>query len=72
MDVNHPESREDVVSSWEPIHSLVEDAIYRSQIAAAACLPALAVTACFSASGWGGSGPQLASNPLAFAQSIVL
>ena len=27
VDVNHPGSQEDVVSIWEPAHSLVEDAL---------------------------------------------
>ena len=43
-DVNHPESQEVVVSNWEPAHSLVEDAVSGAEIAAAPCLPALAVT----------------------------
>ena len=43
-DVNHPGSQEDVVSSWEPAHSLVEDALSGAEIVAAPCLPALAVT----------------------------
>ena len=47
VDVNHTESQEDVVSSWESAHSLVEDA-------AAPCLPTLAVVK--SASGRGGAG----------------
>ena len=32
-----------MVSSWEPAHSLLEDAISEAEIAAAPCLPALAV-----------------------------
>ena len=72
VDVNHPGSQEDMVSSWEPIHSLVEDAVYGPEMAAAPCLPALAVTACPSASGWGGSGLQQASSPLELAQSFGL
>ena len=43
-DVNHPGSQEDVVSSWEPAHSLVEDALSGAEIVASPCLPALAVT----------------------------
>ena len=43
-DVNHPGSREDVLRSWEPAHSLVEDAISGAEIVAAPCLLALAVT----------------------------
>ena len=65
-------SQEDVVSSWEPAHSLVEDAISEAEIVAAPCLLALAVTACPSASGWGGSGLQQASSPLELAQSFGL
>jgi len=43
-DVSHPGSQEDVVSSWEPPHGLVEDAcISGAEIAAAPCLLALAV-----------------------------
>ena len=41
-DVNHPGSKEDLVSNWEPAHSLVEDAISGAEIAP--CLLALAVT----------------------------
>ena len=40
-DVNHPGSQEDLVSNWEPAHSLVEDAISGAEIAP--CLLALAV-----------------------------
>ena len=42
-DVNHPGSQEDLVSSWEPAHSLAEGAISVAEIAAASCLLALAV-----------------------------
>ena len=35
-DVNHLGSQEDEVSSWEPAHSLVEDAISGAEIAVAA------------------------------------
>ena len=42
MDVNHSGSQEDLVSNWEPAHSLVEDAISGAEIAPR--LPALAVT----------------------------
>ena len=44
VDVNSPGSQEDMVSNWEPVHSLVEDVISGAEIAAAPCLPALAVT----------------------------
>ena len=43
-DVNHPGSQEDVVSNWQPAHSLVEDVVSGAEIAVAPCLPALAVT----------------------------
>ena len=42
-DISHPGSQEDVVSSWEPAHSLVEDAISGAEIVAAPCLLALAL-----------------------------
>ena len=44
-DVNHPGSQEDLVSNWEPAHSLVEDASLWAEISpyllalAVACLP---------------------------------
>ena len=41
-DVNHPGSQEDLVSNWEPAHSLMEDAISGAKIAP--CLLALAIT----------------------------
>ena len=41
-DVNHPGPQEDLVSNWEPAHSLVEDAVSGAEIAP--CLLALAVT----------------------------
>ena len=41
-DVNHPGSQEDLVSNWEPVHSLVEDAVSGAEIAP--CFLALAVT----------------------------
>ena len=40
-DVNCPGSQEDVVSNWEPAHSLVEDSISGAEIAS--CLLAVAV-----------------------------
>ena len=40
-DSNHPGSQEDLISNWEPAHSLVEDAVSGAEIAP--CLPALAV-----------------------------
>ena len=41
-DVNHPGSQEDMVSFWEPAHSLVEDALSGAAIAVSPCLVALA------------------------------
>ena len=78
MDVNHPGPQEDLVSNWEPARSLVEDAISGAEIAPR--LPALAVTrlplclppVCLPASGGGWAGPQPASSPVVFAQSLVL
>ena len=43
-DVSHPGSQEDVVSNWQPAHSLVENVVSGAEIAVAPCLPALAVT----------------------------
>ena len=40
-DVNHPGSQENVVSNWDPAHSLVEDAVSGAEIAPH--LPVLAV-----------------------------
>ena len=40
-DVNHTGSQKDLVSNWEPAHSLVEDAFSGAKIGP--CLPALAV-----------------------------
>ena len=44
VDVNYPGSQEDVVSSWEPAHSLVENAVSGAETAAAPCLLALAAS----------------------------
>ena len=41
VDVNRPGSQEDLVSNWEPAHSLVENAISGAEIAP--CLLALVV-----------------------------
>ena len=70
--VNLPGSQEDVVSNWEPAHSLLEDSISGAEIGAASCLLALAIPACLSTSGGGRAFMQLASSPLVFAQSFVL
>ena len=66
-DVNHLGSQEDEVSSWEPAHSLVEDAISGAETVAAPCLQA-----CLSASGQGGAGMEPAGSPLVSTQSFVL
>ena len=64
-DVNHPGSQEDVASNWEHAHSLVKDAGSGAEIAAAPCLPALALShACLSASGEG--GPYIAAGSHSF------
>ena len=45
VDVNRPGSAEDLVSNWEPAHSLVEDAVPGAEIVphlqalAVVCLP---------------------------------
>ena len=53
-DVTHPGLQEDLVSNWEPAHSLVEDAISGAKIAP--YVPALAV-ACLPLCLWWGDGP---------------
>ena len=40
-DVSHPGYQEDVISNWEPAHSLVEDAVSGTEMAP--CLQAMAV-----------------------------
>ena len=42
-DVNCPGSQEDMVSNWEPAHSLEEDAVSGAKIAETPSFPALAV-----------------------------
>ena len=72
-DVNRPGSQEDLVSNWEPAHSLVEDAISGAEIVIALCLLALAVAhlpLCLQLGE--GASLQPASSPLVFAQSFVL
>ena len=54
MDVDHPGSQEDLVSNWEPAHSLVKGAISGAEIAPR--LLALAVTH-LSLCLWLGEGP---------------
>ena len=73
-DVNCSGSQENVVSCWEPAHSLVEDGVSGAKIAEAPCLPALAVThlpLCLGEVEGGGACMQLVSSPLVFAQSFV-
>ena len=71
-DVNCEGSQEDLVSNWEPAHSLVEDAVSGAKIIAALHLPALAL-ACLSLCLWGaGVYLQPASSSLVFTQSFVL
>ena len=72
-DVNRPGSQEDLVSNWEPAHSLVEDAISGAEIFP--CLPALAVarlSLCLWWGEWGRASLQPASSPLVIAQSFIL
>ena len=76
VDVNHSRSQEDMVSSWEPAHSLVEDAISGAKIGAAPCLRLWLSHTCLSTLVWGwgvreGASTQPASSPLVFAQSFV-
>ena len=71
VDVNRPGSQEDLVSNWEPAHSLVEDAISVAEIAplpsGSGCpLPASLPPA------EGGASPLPASCPLLFAQFFFL
>jgi len=54
-DVNHPGSQEDVVSSWEPAQSLVEDAVSGAEIAVALAFWLWLLKNCLSAS-WMGRG----------------
>ena len=68
--VNHLGSQEDLVSSWEPALSLVEDAISGAEFAP--FLLALAVTCLPPSLRWGMGRPQPANSPLVFAQSFVL
>ena len=72
-DVNRPGSQEDVVSNWQPAHSLVEDASLWGLVGAATCLLALAV-ACMPLWLWCGDEACTlpASSPLVLAQSFVL
>ena len=49
-DVNRLGSQEDLVSNWEPVHNLVEDAISGAKIAP--CLLALAVASSLGIGLW--------------------
>ena len=62
-DVSCPGSQEDVVSNWEPPHSLVEDAVSGAETEAAPCLLYL-LHACLSASGKGGPYMAATCSPL--------
>ena len=70
VEVSHPGSQEDTVSSWEPVHSLVEDVDSGAKIEAALCLLALAVGCLPSASGDG--GPYMAAGLLSFGICSIL
>ena len=70
VDVNHPGSQEDLVSNWEPAHSLVEDVISRVEMTITFWL--WLWPACRSTSSRRRGRPQPASSPLIFAQSFVL
>ena len=70
-DVNRPGSQEDVVSNWEPAHSLVEDAGPGVEIAAAPCLLSGCCPPASLPPAAGGPCVQPASSPLVF-QSFVL
>ena len=65
VDVNHSGSQEDMVSSWEPAHSLVEDA-------AAPCLLVLTVAGLPFCLQVESDRLAVASSPLVFTQSFVL
>ena len=54
-DVNHPGSQEDVVSNWEPAHSLVEDAVSGPEVFSR--LLSLAITHLPLYYIWQGDGP---------------
>ena len=72
-DVNRPGSQEDVVSKWEPAHSLVEDARIWGRDWSS-CLPSgsgCRSPASLPLAGWGAC-MQLATSPLVFAQFFVL
>jgi len=71
-DVNHPGSQEDLVSIWEPAHSLVEDVISGLRLQQPLACRLWLSQACFSASRQGGAGTQPASSPLVFSQSFLL
>ena len=72
-DVNHPGSQENVISNWEPAHSLVEDASLWSQDwssplpSSSGCHPPASLPPV-----GGCAGLQPACSPLVFTQSFVL
>ena len=61
VDVNHPGSQEDIVSCWEPAHSLLEDALSGAVIVQPLTFWLWLSQACLSASGWGGASVPLVS-----------
>ena len=69
VEVNCPGSQEDLVSNWEPAHSLVEDAVSGAEIA-----PRLLALAVARLPLWWGERlvHSLASSPLVFSQSFVV
>ena len=70
VDANCPGSQEDLVSNWEPAHSLVEDAVSGANIAP--CLWLFSHLPAPLPLVWGGASLQLVSSPLVFVQSFVL
>ena len=62
LDVNHPGSQEDLVSNWEPAHSLVEDAVSEAKFVP--CL--LALAAAHLPLAGQGTGLQLANFTMVF------
>ena len=69
-DVNHPGSQEDVISNWQPSHSLVETVVSGAEIVEATCLLALAVVCrSLSASRKGGLKMAYSYSPLVFARA---
>ena len=69
VDVNCPASQENLVSNWEPAHSLVEDVVSGAEIAP---FQLWWPPTCLSTSSRAWASPQPASSPLVFTQSFVL